>query len=205
MRPVICLLLLVACGFVTACGPMNLQPTPDNRVDLEAAWDGTDKNWNDNLVSGSYYLADNLVFDLRRKQRESQLTGPLLIASFVNVDNLEESSTAGRLLSEHIASRLAQHGYQVIEMKLNQKSIFVKKEMGEFLLSRDIKEISKTNNAVAVIVGTYGIADNRIYVTARVVRTLDSVILAASDAGFPVILSRKQDLFKSQIKTPTSK
>ena len=73
-------------------------------------------------------------------------------------------------------------GYKVIEMKLRQNSIFVDPEnKGEFLLSRNLQDISRSHNASAVVVGTYAKGYQKVYVTARIVNPATSVILSSCD------------------------
>ena len=144
-----------------------------------------------NLVAVSYTIADKLA----AAEWFSQLIGPsdpLVVASFVSVNNLEESSSFGRMLSEQIASRLSQRGLKVIELKLRQDSIFIQEGNGEFLLSRDIRELSKTYNAAAVVVGTYAEGVDRLYVSARILRPADNLIISTYDVGIlmnPVAMS----------------
>ena len=51
------------------------------------------------------------------------------------------------------------------------------------MLSRDIRELSKTYNASAVVVGTYADGGDRLYVSARIVRPTDNIIISAYDVG----------------------
>jgi len=92
------------------------------------------------LVKSGYAIADSLV---THSNVPIGANDTILVASFVNINNLKESSTLGRMLSEHVASRLAQHGYKVIDMRLITKSVFMQEGKGEFLLSRDLREVSK--------------------------------------------------------------
>lgn len=151
------------------------------------------KYWTD-LVGASYYLADTLERNLSEAISPAE---PLMVASFVNVDRLQESSTTGRILAEQVASRFVQNGYRVKEIKLRQASVFVRQEKGEFLLSRDLKEIGRTHQATNVIVGTYAQGYNRVYVSAKVVRTDDSVVVAAADCGIFIDPYRMESLVKS--------
>jgi len=112
-------------------------------------------------------------------------TQPIIIASFVNVDDLEQSSTFGRIVSEYVASRLSQLGYKVIEMKL-RKSIFVKKDGGEFILSREAKNIYTEHQAQAAFLGIYAIASTHVNVSARIVNLNDSTIIASYDYQIPL-------------------
>jgi TolB-like protein len=128
-------------------------------------------------------IADNLA------ENAAQSLGPadpLIVASFVNVNNLEESSSFGRIIAEQIASRFAQRGQPVIELKLRHNSIFISEGKGELMLSRDLREISKTHNASAVVVGTYADGRDRLYVSARIVRPTDNIVVSSYDYGIPM-------------------
>ena len=92
---------------------------------------------------------------------------PLIVTTIADVDRLEASSSLGRITSEQIASRLAQLGFNVTEVKV-RGNLFVEKEQGEFqnmgspfsgefVLSRNVEQIAKEHNAVAVIAGTYAV------------------------------------------------
>ncbi len=144
------------------------------------------------LVRASYSAADLLlkgVKDIRSlKPRHNGIytRQPFLVASFVNIDDLQQSSTFGRIVAEQIGSRIAQKGYKVIELKLRTSSVFVQQHTGELLLSRELREISLQHDAYAVVVGTYAASKEIVYVTAKLVRTEDNVILSSSDYSLPV-------------------
>jgi TolB-like protein len=135
------------------------------------------------ILESSYYAADNLSEGLRFRNFAPDM--PILAASFVNIDNLEQSSTLGRTISEQIASRLAQQGFKIIETKLRQGSIFIQKGKGEFLLSRDLLNLSINQGAQGVLVGTYAVSEHFIFVSARIVRTEDSSVIMGYDYELP--------------------
>jgi TolB-like protein len=114
------------------------------------------------------------------------LNQPILVASFVNVNRLDQASTFGHIISEQIGSRFAQKGYKIIEMKLRQNSVFIKEKKGQFLLSRDCLDLSKEYDSSAVIVGTYGYGYKTLYVSARIVRVSDSEVISSWDYGIPM-------------------
>ncbi len=134
---------------------------------------------NPDLIRVSYRIVNNLENNLKTPISPDDA---IIVASFVNINNLKISSTFGRLMAEQIGSRLAQKGYKVIEMKLRHSSVFIEKGQGEFLLSRDIMDIGQTHNASAVVVGTYGCTDNKIYISTRIINPENSVILASDDS-----------------------
>jgi len=140
-----------------------------------------------NLISTSYKATDKLLKGVRdihhlEPRHDGVYTKqPMLVTSFVNIDNVQQSSTLGRVIGEQIGSRLAQHGYKVIEMKMRTSNVFVQELTGELLLSRELREISLQHDAYAVVVGTYGAGKESVYVTAKLVRAKDSVILSSYD------------------------
>jgi len=131
------------------------------------------------VLEASYAAADFLAKDLSRKNL--QITGSILTASFVNINNLSESCPLGRIIAEQISSRMAQNGYKLIDMKLRTNSIYIKEGKGEFLLSREIQEISKTQNSDYAIVGTYAVAEKSVYISMRIVDTSDNSIITGYD------------------------
>jgi len=145
-----------------------------------------------NLLESSYAAADSLGRGLRF--RGVSLDKPILAASFVNIDDLTKSSTLGRIISEQIASRLAQHGFKIIEVKLRQESVFIKEGKGEFLLSREVLNLGLTRGAHAVLVGTYAVSTNFIFVSARVVRTEDGSVVTGYDYELPNDVTTKSML-----------
>ncbi len=135
-----------------------------------------------NLVRISYNITDRLVDNLHIPLNQKQ---PILVASYVDIKHMEQSSNFGRVMAECISSRLAQKGYAVIEIKLRD-SLYIKEKAGEFLLSRKIKDMTATHNAQAVVVGTYARARADIYVSSRVVQSKDGKIISSCDYRLPL-------------------
>jgi hypothetical protein len=111
-------------------------------------------------------------------------TGPVLVATVVNVNDMSRSAPLGRTLSEQYASHMAALGFNVKELKL-RGDVFVKEGAGEMLLSREIKDIARNHNAAMVLVGTYSAAANFTYVSLKLVRTEDSRIIRGHDYALP--------------------
>lgn len=110
---------------------------------------------------------------------------PMLVATLVNIDSLTQSSRFGRLISEQIASRITQLGYSVAEMKL-RSDVYIKEGTGELLLSRDVRNLSKTHNAQVVVVGNYAVAANYVYLTLKFVTVADNRVIAAVNYLLPM-------------------
>lgn len=134
------------------------------------------------LVLESYKAADGMLAQATWLRNGNQ---PLLAATFVDVNALDSSSALGRIIGEQFASRFAQQAFTVIELKL-RNDIFVKEGGGEFLLSRSVQDISRSHNVAAVIAGTYAVGRNSVYVSARLIRAADNLILAGYDYSLPL-------------------
>lgn len=126
----------------------------------------------------AHALADGLEYNL---VQHLDRTRPILFTSFVDLDNLNSSSTFGRLLGEQVASRMSQLGYRVMELKLRQGSMIVNENAGEMILSRDLRDVRTSQDTQGVLVGTYTIIDDAIIVSAKLLSTLDGAMLATYD------------------------
>lgn len=130
----------------------------------------------------SYQIADNLDRQLRAKR-----LGPMRIIKvvFVDIDDVNTSSSAGRVYPEIIGSRLAQLGYEIVELKLRADSIRLSPKTGETLLTYDRDKLRKDYNASAALVGYYKRYpyQRQTMVYARIINLEDNTIMAADDVG----------------------
>lgn len=110
---------------------------------------------------------------------------PLLVAAFVDMDMLTESSRLGRLFSEQVAGRLVQRGYKVVELKLRDK-LFLKRGQGVLMLSTELSEVSKSHQAQAVLVGSYTSSGENVYLSLKLVGVQGNIVLAAHDYSLPL-------------------
>lgn len=138
----------------------------------------------DPFISTNYKAADALDYSVKFGGHEMPKDATLMVATLVNVDSLGESSRLGRTISEQVQARLTHHGYKVIELKL-RGSLFVKKEQGELLLSREVQDLRADHKAQAVVVGTYSVAKQFVYVNLKMVDT-DNLAVGAYDYTLPL-------------------
>ncbi|WP_017430739.1 FlgO family outer membrane protein [Vreelandella jeotgali] len=110
---------------------------------------------------------------------------PMIAATFVNIDDLSESSTFGRISSELVASALSRQGLRVSEVKMRD-SLFIDKQVGELILSRKIKRLSERYNSRSILMGTYARGEDYVYVSARVVRAQNARVLGTADFRLPL-------------------
>lgn len=133
------------------------------------------------LVTANYDAGDKLVQFATQKLDKN---APIIVATIVDIDNLQRSSRLGRLISEQVGTRLTQLGYSVIELKL-RGDIFVKSGQGEMLLSREVNAISRAHNAQAVVVGTYAEGPTETYINLKIIGAED-IAISAYVYSFPV-------------------
>lgn len=112
-------------------------------------------------------------------------SAPFIVATLSNIDQLDTSSTLGRLISEQVTSRLAQLGQSVVELKV-RNGVFMRRNEGEFLLTREIQDVAKAHKAQAIIVGTYAASESFVYVSLKIVDPANSQILTAYDYAHPL-------------------
>jgi hypothetical protein len=105
---------------------------------------------------------------------------PIVVATLVDIDDLERSSSFGRIVSEQIASRLAMLGYTPIELKL-RGNVYVRAPQGELALSREVARVAREHRAPVVVVGTYAHAGHQIFVSLKAVAVDENRILSGYD------------------------
>lgn len=142
-------------------------------------------NWNNangsRLIETNHQAVEKL---LGSDPLQIGLNKSLIVTTVVDVDALEQSSTLGRLITEQIASRAAQMGYPVIELKV-RKDFFIKDSEGELLLSRDARQLAISHDAQAAIVGTYAVVQDNVYVTLKLISLHNHRVLNGVDYSMP--------------------
>lgn len=135
-----------------------------------------------NIIDISYQAADDLVKQVAPKLPKGSA---VIMATVVNIDALESSSTLGRSVSEKIATHFSKNGYNMIEIKFRD-SVYLKRNEGELMLTREISQLAKAHNANAVIVGTYAEAGSSVFINLKVIDPASNVVMAATDYALPM-------------------
>ncbi|MCK4341743.1 MAG: hypothetical protein KAY37_08480 [Phycisphaerae bacterium] len=108
----------------------------------------------------------------------------MLVATVVNLDAVNDTSSFGRLIGEFIAGRLAQQGYSVVHLTVRQGSVAIN-DSGQFLLSRDVKKLAKDHNTGSVLVSTYTLTPDKVYLSLKLVNVEANTLVAAVDLVVP--------------------
>lgn len=134
------------------------------------------------LIQTNYRAADAL---LAQVQNGLLTTQPLIMATVVNIDKLDKSSTLGRLISEQVSGRLTQLNYAMSEVKL-RNNLYLKQDQGDLLLTREVKELAATQNAQAVIVGTYAVGQSFVFVNLKMIQPANNIVMSSVDYALPL-------------------
>lgn len=136
----------------------------------------------ENLINLAARITDDLTQKAFPPLMPRQPDLPVLSTTFVNNNDLKETSRFGRILQEHITSRLVQLGYATKELKLRD-TLLMRERSGETMLSRNVEEINdkQSLSAQAVLVGTYSYTDRIMYISARLINPKDRNIISSYD------------------------
>ena len=135
----------------------------------------------DLIISTNRAAANNLI---RMAGSQISPNNNIIVASFADINDLSQSSTFGRVAAQQLTSQFTAAGYSVVEMLL-RNSVYISQTQGAFLLSREVNDISAQHNAHLVLAGTYAVGESNVFVTAKLIRTSDSVIVASHDYALP--------------------
>ena len=167
--------LLVCCWSLAGCHLME--------TDYYRSYPQTTSREKAHFHSPGPFKSRSLVKQLETYYRGSH-SGPIGVATFVNVDDLYNTSTFGRTYAEQVMSELAMAGFDVIELRHSDALQFLSTS-GEFALSRDVGVLRRERNLGGVVVGTYSVSPDRVYVNSRLIDPSTSVVLAAGTVEMP--------------------
>ncbi|MBC8318383.1 MAG: hypothetical protein H8E41_10800 [Desulfobulbaceae bacterium] len=125
----------------------------------------------------SHQLLDNVTED-------SFNESVVIVTTFVNLNDLYETSGLGRLMAEQLMGELQKRGVEIIDARV-ATSLQVSEGFGEYALSRDMNQLSYVHAAQAVVVGTYSVAADEIAVNARLLNQGNGAVLSSASIVFP--------------------
>lgn len=141
--------------------------------------------YNDAPVKSDLITINHQAADALLDKVQLDPTQPVLVATLVNVDALTESSRLGKLFAEQLAGRMANRGAAIKELKLREQ-LFIKRSTGALLLSDEVRDLSRTHRAQAVVVGTYASSGKVLYISLKLVRPEGNIVIAAHDYALPM-------------------
>ena len=121
---------------------------------------------------------------IERNSDRKSLDNTFIVTTIVNLNNLSETSSFGRLFSENLIHELQVRKWKVYEVRLT-KDITVN-GTGEFSLSRDIQKIRDNYKIGGIVVGTYSVTDGHIIVNTRVIDMSSGIIVSSGQVHMPL-------------------
>lgn len=125
------------------------------------------------------FLADQLERNIDTKLTSASY----LIGSFVDLNDMGKTSPMGRLIAENLMHELQVRSWRIFEPRLMQN--FMINENGEFVLSREVKQLRDKFAVTAVVVGTYVSSGDHTVVNARVINIDSGMVISSGQIQIP--------------------
>ncbi|VAX21738.1 hypothetical protein MNBD_NITROSPINAE02-817 [hydrothermal vent metagenome] len=104
----------------------------------------------------------------------------VLMTTIVPVDNILKPTSFGRMCAEQLMTEMSMGGFNVIESRMTE-GYFIRNNVGEFMLSRDVKLVGKQHNARLALVGTYSESGGQVLINVRLVDTENAGVVATAN------------------------
>ncbi|MEW6426798.1 MAG: FlgO family outer membrane protein [Thermodesulfobacteriota bacterium] len=111
-------------------------------------------------------ISENIARQLELNHRQDLAEERLVMATLVQLDAVDDSSSFGRLMTEALATQLFRHGAEVVETR-KLAELAIREDSGEFILSRRAGELAAQHQATAIVAGTYSLTPQTVVVNIR--------------------------------------
>ena len=107
---------------------------------------------------------------------------PVLITSFVRLDEFKKTTEFGRVVRESLINDLSNKGFEIIEFR-GQMAVSINDE-GEYFISRKPHELKSKIPDTYVVVGTYSRQAGKVMLNARVIDNITGKIITSARATY---------------------
>ena len=114
---------------------------------------------------------------------------PVLYATTVDLNDFNQTTNFGRVISESLATALTQHWRnKVIKMNVGDQFRISPRGPGngQLLLSRDVSELASEFNAGAFLLSSYSVSIDKVYIHVELVNALHQEIVASVAFAIPL-------------------
>ncbi|MGL4932880.1 MAG: FlgO family outer membrane protein [Aeromonas sp.] len=164
---------ITALALVLALAGCGSDPINRDLGDPRQAVPGMELNW----------LVARMTDQLMERKSLTTLTEPIAVASFVDLDTLQDTNWMGQQLGESFIYELNRRGEVVVDFKLTG-SIKVAPQ-GDFVLSRNYKELSSRLPISRILVGTFSRNSKGILVNARIIDMRTKMVETTAQSLIP--------------------
>jgi TolB-like protein len=123
-----------------------------------------------------------LTEQLERNALADSRARPTVITSFVDLNNLNETSQLGRLIGEHFMHQLQIRGWNVTDVRMTRDLVI--NEEGEFSLSRELKRLRGSLSAGNIVTGTYTTTVDGVLLSVRVLDIASGQVVSTAQTRF---------------------
>ncbi|MDD2888892.1 MAG: FlgO family outer membrane protein [Aliarcobacter sp.] len=116
------------------------------------------------------------------ENKKMDTTKPVLITSFVRLDEFKKTTEFGRIVSESLINELSNRGFDITEFR-GQMAVSINDE-GEYFISRKPHELKNKIPNTYVVVGTYSRQLGKIMLNARVIDNITGKIITSARATY---------------------
>ena len=116
------------------------------------------------------------------QNKKMNTSKPVLITSFVRLDNFKKTTEFGRIVSESLINEISNRGFNVIEYR-GQMAVSIN-EKGEYFISRNPHKIKDEVPNTYVVVGTYSRQYGKVMLNARVMDNITGKIISSARATY---------------------
>lgn len=153
----------------------EMAPEPVVSTSLKSTLSYPDENISD--------YVNMMAYELVNTSRELGAGSRVGVASFVDMETMNTTSTLGRQLAESFMYELQQHGMAVVDFK-TRDTIQVT-STGDFIFSRDFKNLRKQHNVNYILSGTVTQQLNGVLVNVRMINLQTKVLAGTAQAFVP--------------------
>lgn len=137
----------------------------------------------------------SIALQLEKNMGMAPQKSRLMIANFVSLHNLNETSSFGQLASANLMHQLQIRNWNIVD-PLFTRDLYIG-PTGEFALSRDPKKLPGSLPSLEIIAGTYQITADSIILNVRMIDAHTSSVISTAQATFP-----KNQLMSSLVAQP---
>ena len=144
---------------------------------LKLAEEGQDITNQRTLESTITSLATQMM-----RNKKIDVNKPILITSFVRLDEFKKTTEFGRVVSESLINELSNRGFNITEFR-GQMAVSINDE-GEYFISRKPHELKNKIPNTYVVVGTYSRQPGKIMLNARVIDNITGKVITSARATY---------------------
>ncbi|MFA9372586.1 MAG: FlgO family outer membrane protein [Poseidonibacter sp.] len=116
------------------------------------------------------------------RNKKMNTNKPIIITSFVRLDQFKKTSEFGRIISESLINELSNRGFNIIEFR-GRLAVSVN-DKGEYFMTRKSNELKGEIPNTYVVVGTYSRQFGKVIVNTRVIDNITGKIITSARATY---------------------